>query len=190
MIPRAFDGLKKRLTGAQVLTAGPNGLPVTGGQAEALAFFDALDELLAAVPGINGSNGAIYANANILPKVRSAMRHAGGVETVPGGRHREGVPAWQGVPILDPGDDLAGAKVLPQTETQGSSNVHVVDLCRQVRPERVRAVRHRVDERRGDGRRPGPLESKPAYRTRIEFYCGVAVFGGKAAARLKGLLPV
>ena len=34
----------------------------------------------------------------------------------------------------------------------------------------------------------GQLQSKPAYRTRIEFYCGMAVFGGKAAARLKGVL--
>ena len=34
----------------------------------------------------------------------------------------------------------------------------------------------------------GFLESKPAYRTRIEFYCGLALFGGKAAARLRGVL--
>jgi hypothetical protein len=34
----------------------------------------------------------------------------------------------------------------------------------------------------------GELQTKPAYRTRIEFYCGLAVFGGYGAARLKGVL--
>jgi hypothetical protein len=34
----------------------------------------------------------------------------------------------------------------------------------------------------------GELETKPAYRTRIEFYCGLATFGGRAAARLRGVL--
>ena len=34
----------------------------------------------------------------------------------------------------------------------------------------------------------GQLQEKPAYRTRIEFYCGLATFGGKAAARLRGVL--
>ena len=34
----------------------------------------------------------------------------------------------------------------------------------------------------------GQLQDKPAYRTRIEFYVGLGVFSGKAAARLKGVL--
>ena len=34
----------------------------------------------------------------------------------------------------------------------------------------------------------GQLQDKPAYRTRIEFFVGLAVFGGKAAARLKGVI--
>jgi hypothetical protein len=34
----------------------------------------------------------------------------------------------------------------------------------------------------------GMLQSQPVYRTRIEFYCGLGVFGGKAAARLTGVL--
>lgn len=33
----------------------------------------------------------------------------------------------------------------------------------------------------------GELETKPAYRTRIEFYCGLADFHPKAAARLTGV---
>ena len=33
----------------------------------------------------------------------------------------------------------------------------------------------------------GELQDKPAYRTRIEFYTGLAVQGGRAAARLTGV---
>ena len=34
----------------------------------------------------------------------------------------------------------------------------------------------------------GELETKPAYRTRIEAYMAIGIFNGKAAARLKGVL--
>jgi hypothetical protein len=34
----------------------------------------------------------------------------------------------------------------------------------------------------------GEIDAKPVYRTRIEFYCGLADFHPKAAARLKGIL--
>lgn len=34
----------------------------------------------------------------------------------------------------------------------------------------------------------GESHDKPVYRTRIDFYRGIALFGGKAAARLTGVL--
>ncbi|MFH8619614.1 hypothetical protein ACH4E8_31700 [Streptomyces sp. NPDC017979] len=34
----------------------------------------------------------------------------------------------------------------------------------------------------------GRAHDKPVYRTRIEFYCGIAVFGGKGAARPMNVL--
>jgi hypothetical protein len=34
----------------------------------------------------------------------------------------------------------------------------------------------------------GQLETKPVYRTRIEWFVGLALFGPKPAARLKGVL--
>jgi hypothetical protein len=53
---KAFDGLKKRLTGGQVIDAATNGAPVVGnGGSDAQAFFDALDALVAAVPGLDGT---------------------------------------------------------------------------------------------------------------------------------------
>jgi hypothetical protein len=34
----------------------------------------------------------------------------------------------------------------------------------------------------------GEVSDKPVYRTRLEFYCGLATFGGQAAARLSGVI--
>jgi hypothetical protein len=186
---KGFDGLKKRLTGGQVIAAATNGLAVSGSQAIAMAFLDQFDQLLAAVPGINSTNGAIYANSAILPRLRSAQRWAGGFDSVREDITGKRVLTYNGIPILDPGDNLAGARILPQTETQGTAvgTVSSVYAVRFGSSEADRAVTGltnggvMVDDL-------GLLQSQPVYRTRIEFYCGLAVFGGKAAARLTGVL--
>ena len=186
---KSFDGLKKRLTGSQVISAGTNGIPVVGnGGSDANAFFDQLDNLLAAVPGIDASNGAIYANSNIVNKVRSAGRRIGGVDIVKEDLTGKRVVTWNGIPILDPGNNNAGTAILPQTETQGSSSL----------ASSIYAVKFGEDETDGGvtGLTNGGvmvddlgfLQSQPVYRTRIEFYCGLAVFAGKGAARLTGVL--
>lgn len=185
----SFDGLKKRLTGNQVIDAGTNGLPVVGSSnADIHKFLDKLDELLAAVPGINGTNGAIYANAKIIRKIASALRHvsldAVLMEDIAGKRAIQ----WNGIPILDLGATAAGADILPLTETQGtanaSSSIYAVKFGADEGDQAVTGLTNggvQVEDL-------GQLQSKPAYRTRIEFYCGMAVFGGTAAARLKGVL--
>ena len=184
----SFDGLKKRLTGAQVIATGTNGAAINTDDSTRHGFFDKLDELVALVPGLNGTNGAIYANSKVMGKIRSAGRRIGGVDIVREDLTGKRVLTWNGIPVLDPGTTAAGVDILPLTETQGSSNV----------ASSVYAVRFGQSE--GDQAVTGltnggvqvydlgELETKPAYRTRIEFYCGVAVFGGKAAARLTGVL--
>lgn len=187
----SFDGLKKRLTGNQVIDAAPNGLNVVGSSnADIHTFLDKLDELLAAVPGINGTNGAIYANAKIIRKIASALRHVSLdtvlMEDIAGKRTIQ----WNGIPILDLGATAAAAPVdiLPLTETQGTANnassIYAVKFGADEGDQAVTGLTNggvQVEDL-------GQLQSKPAYRTRIEFYCGLAVFGGKAAARLKGVL--
>ena len=174
----SFDGLKKRLTGAQVIAAGTNGLgPVAGGQ----DFLDQLDALIAAVPG---GPDALYMNRAVRSRILSSMRRLNvNVEAV--GERRES--AYQGIPLVDIGTKADGTNIIPQTETQGTSTV----------ASSVYAVRFGEDE--GDQAVTGLtnggvmvddlglLQDKPVYRTRIEFYCGLAVFG-KGAARLTGVL--
>ena len=185
---KSFDGLKKRLTGDQVVDYATNGAGVNADDATRNGFFDALDDLVSRVPGLTAGNGAIYANTAIIGKLRSAGRRIGGVdyfnEDVTGKR----ILAWNGIPILDPGVDLAGANILPQDETQGSStaaaSIYAVKFGNGEEDGGVTGLTNggvMVDDL-------GQLQEKPVYRTRIEFYCGLGVFGGKAAARLRGVL--
>ncbi|MGW6061689.1 MULTISPECIES: major capsid protein [unclassified Streptomyces] len=186
---KSFDGLRKRLTGAQVISAGADGAPIVGdGVNDSHAFFDKLDELVATVPGLTSANGAIYANRKVISKIKSAARRLGGYEMVNEALTGKWVPTYNGIPLLDPGTTAAGADILPQTETQGTaedaSSIYAVRFGQTEDDQAVTGLTNggvMVDDL-------GQLETKPAYRTRIEFYCGLAVFGGRAAARLNGVL--
>ena len=183
--PKGFDGLKKRLVGAQVIDAATNGMePVTG----AHDFFDVLDAGIAKVPGINGSNGAIYANAGAIARIKSSARRLGGVEMIREALTQKMIATYNGIPMLDPGQTAAGADILPATETQGSaadaSSIYIVKFGQDEGDRGVTGLTNggvMVKDL-------GELESKPAYRTRIEFYTGLAVFSGKAAVRIRGVL--
>lgn len=186
--PKGFDGLKKRLIGAQVISAGTNGVPVLGnGASDSQDFFDLLDGLLAQVPGLNEANGALYANRNVRAKIKSAGRRIGGVEMVKEDMTGKRVLMWNGVPVLDPGADPTGAQILGN-ETQGTasdaSSIYAVKFGEDEGDQGVTGLTNggvMVDDL-------GMLQEKAAYRTRIEFYCGLALFSGKAAARLTGVL--
>jgi hypothetical protein len=123
----------------------------------------------------------------ILGKIRSSARRIGGWTQTRDDFGRT-IDAYNGIAMLDIGKKADGSLIIPQTEVQGSSSV----------ASSIYAVRFGEDE--GDSAVTGltnggiqvddlgQLETKPALRTRIEFYCGLAVFGGKGAARLRGVL--
>jgi hypothetical protein len=181
--PKSFDGLKKRLTGSQVIDAATNGIgPVAGGN----DFFDALDALFAAVAG--GPDVA-YANSSVIGKIKSAGRRLGGIDMVQNDITGRRDVYWNGVPILDIGTTSDGTtNIIAQTETQGSasnaSSIYAVKFGQDETDQAVTGLANNMPEAYD----LGELQSKPAYRTRIDFYCGLAVFGGKAAARLRGVL--
>ena len=178
----SFDGLKKRLTGDQVIDTATNGLgPVTGAQ----DFFDALDALFGAVAG--GPDVA-YANRNVISKILSAGRRAGGAEMVREDVGGKRAVMWNGVPILDIGTTADGTMILPQTETQGTatdaSSIYAVKFGQDEGDQGVTGLTNggvQVYDL-------GEIDSKPVFRTRLEFYCGLAVFSGTGAARLRGVL--
>ncbi|WAL73106.1 hypothetical protein OU787_17295 [Kitasatospora sp. YST-16] len=180
---KSFDGLKKRLTGAQVVSA--NNAPIVGnGGSDAHAFFDMLDNLVAQVPGINGSNGALYTNRALMAKIRSAGRRLGGVESVREDLTGKRVLTWNGIPLLDAGQTAAGADVIPLTGTTTiTSDVYAVKFGQSEDDRAVTGLTNggvHVEDL-------GLLPTQPVYRTFVEFYTGLALFGGKAAARLTGV---
>ncbi|MGW8327308.1 major capsid protein [Streptomyces sp. NPDC055897] len=187
--PKSFDGLRKRLTGNQVISAGPNGAPIVGqSDVDRHAFFDLLDGLIGRVPGLNGSNGALYANAAVIAKIKSSARRLGGYEMIKESLTGKWVPTYNGIALLDPNATGVGTDILPQTETQGTaadaSSIYAVRFGQTEDDQAVTGLSNggvMVDDL-------GQLQAKPAYRTRVEFYCGLAVFGGRAAARLSGVL--
>ena len=186
---KSFDGLRKRLVGAQVISAGENGAPIIGsGNTDSFAFFDKLDELLAAVPGIDGTNGALYTNSSILAKIRSAGRRIGGTELVQEDLTGKRVLTWNGIPVLDIGTKPDGTAIIPATETQGTAaNATSIYAVRFGQSEGDRGVTG-LTNGGVQVRDLGEVDDKPAYRTRIEFFTGLAVFGGQGAARLTGVL--
>lgn len=178
----SFDGLKKRLTGGQVISAATNGIgPVAAGH----DFFDALDALIAAV---NGGPDVLYMNAAVRARIRSSARRLGGWDNYTEIETGKAIERYNGIPLLDIGSKADGTSIIPQTETSGSSSV----------ASSIYAVKFGQGE--GDGavtgltnggvqvKDLGEIDAKPVFRTRIEFFCGLGVFGGKAAARLSGVL--
>ena len=178
----SFDGLKKRLTGTQVISAATNGLPVLGSDdAARQTFLDKLDELIAAV---RGGPDALYMNAGIRSRILGALRRLN-VATTPVGERQE--PSYNGIPLIDIGNKADGTAIIPQDETQGSSSVaSSIYAVRFGQDEGDRAVTG-LTNGGIDVRDLGEIDAKPVFRTRIEFYCGLAVFG-PGAARLTGVL--
>jgi hypothetical protein len=200
----SFDGLKKRITGAQVIAGGTNGLPVLGnGGTDIQTFLDAVDSALAAAK-ISGDNGALYMNDFIRARFTSAARRANllvsDVITLAGVTKR--IDSYRGTPVLDPGLKADSTRILPQTETQGTSNVassvYAVRFGQSEADQAVTGIYNgnhpnapagsTVEERIFSVRRLGEQQAKPAHRIRIEGFLGVGLFGGQAAARLTGIL--
>lgn len=177
----SFDGLKKRLTGNQVVAAATNGVgPVAGGH----AFFDALDDLISRVPG--GAD-ALYMNASIRAKIQSSARRLGGFDMTRDDFGRP-VVTYNGIPMLDPGTKADGTLIVPQTETQGTaagtaSSIYAVSWSQGEDEAGVAGLSNGGVQVKD----LGEIDAKPVFRTRIEFFTGLAVFG-RGAARLTGVL--
>ncbi|WP_406400236.1 major capsid protein [Streptomyces uncialis] len=180
--PKGFDGLRKRLIGRQVIDAKGVG-PIANGH----EFFDALDRLAASVRGIDGSNGALYMNGEIIARVRSGFRRLGGSELLMSEILGKRTTLWNGIPLLDAGQKLDGTDVLPLTAGTGGKETGDIYAVRFGKSEADSAVCG-LTNGGIQATDLGEAHDKPVYRTRIEFYCGIAMFGGKGAARLMNVL--
>lgn len=170
----SFDGLRTMLTGAQVITAGANGATLT---------LDMVDDMLASVAG--GAD-VIYADSWLIRKINRLVRAAGGNVPEPRSEYGRMVYQYAGIPLVDTGLGLDGAtRILGFDETTGSSAITASMYAVKFGEEEFTSG---LTNGGIDVYPIGELETKPAFRVRIEWYVALAMFNGKSAARLKGLL--
>lgn len=173
--PEQFDGLQVSLTGNQLVWAGTNGGALT---------LDMLDDLLSRV---TGGADAVYMNDWLIRKVNALVRATGGTVAEPRESYGKMVYQYAGIPLIDPGLATDGTtRILPFTETRGTAvgtvaSIYAVKFGEQ---EFVSGITNGGI----DVYDLGELETKPAFRTRIEAYMAIGIFNGKAAARLGGVL--
>lgn len=170
----SFDGLRTMITGAQVLSAGTNGAALT---------LTMLDDLLAAVDG----DPILYMTDWLIRKVNALVRATGGTVAEPLEAYGRRWFSYAGVPMVAAGKASDNAtEILGFDETQGSSSIAAsIYAARFAEGDGVAGLQAAGGI---DARDLGELETKPAFRLRVEWYPGLAIFSTRAAARLKGVL--
>lgn len=171
--PKGFDGLKKRLAGNQVINAGTNGATLT---------ITMLDEL---IDSVEGEPSALFVSKAMRRELKRVIQNHNGYSESQYDAFGRPVMTYGGIPIRVIETDNAGNEILGFNETQGtavnSGSIYAVKF----------GAEQYVSGLQNGGvnvRDLGELQEKPVFRTRIEWYAGMAVFHPKAAARLKGVV--
>jgi len=174
---KEFDGLLKRLTGTQVITKDS---PASGGDVLSLELLDML------LDAVIGGADIIFCNKTIKRKINNLVRAAGqAMETVSDAFGRP-LSAYAGVPIAVIEDDHEGNPILgfdeanPGGGTDASTSIYAMRFG-------VKEYLSGLQCGSMDVIDMGLYSGGTAYRTLIEWICGVSVFHPKAAARLKGI---
>ena len=171
--PREFDGLQVRCTGNQVISAGVT----SGGTALSLAKLDQL------IDTVDDPTHLIM-NKAMRRRLTQAARDytVGGFITWEKNMFGQTVYMYNDLPILIADKDNTNADILPFTEAAytGASTACSI-YCVSIGEGMLKGIQTRTM----DVRDLGELETKPVKRTRVEWFTGIAVFHGRAAARLQ-----
>jgi hypothetical protein len=173
---REFDGLQKRITGSQLIANGST----DGGDVLSLVK---LDEAIDAVPGAN----AIWMSKAMKRLLTVAARTSTLSGCVSDGVDSFGQPIkmYSGIPIYTAYPDNGGTEPLAFDElgstgsTATATSIYVLNLGD--------GMVQGIQSGGMDVRDLGELETTPAFRTRVEWYPGLVVEHGRAAARLYGI---
>lgn len=174
--PREFDGLQARLTGDQIVEAGST----DGGDALSLAKLDEAIDLCE-----NPTH--ILMNKIMRRRLTTAARTytIGGFINYDVDAFGRKITTYNDLPIVIVDYDNDGDQILPFTEvgsggtTATACSLYVVSLG----PGKLAGIQNGGI----DVRDLGELQTKPALRTRVEWYSGIAMWHGKAGVRLRGI---
>ncbi|MHB1065598.1 MAG: major capsid protein [Georgenia sp.] len=174
--PREFDGLQKRVTGTQLIAAGST----SGGDALSLAK---LDELIDAVPGATHlvMSKAMRRLLSAAARTTSVSGHIVWDKDAFGRR----VLQYADLPILVPYSDNGGTEPVAFDEANpgGGTAVGTSIYCVAFGDGRLTGIQNGEM----DVRDLGELDTKPAFRTRVEWFAGMCLEHGRAAGRLYGI---
>lgn len=171
--PKEFDGLRKLVTASQTMEAGANGAALT---------LSMLDELADMVP--YGADCFIMRKGTVRA-YRALLRATGGTDAAMIEIPNFGMPvlAHNGIPIIVndylPGDEVQGTN-------DKTCSVYAVRLNEADGFHGLYGgadAGFRVEE-------IGTVQNKDATRTRVKWYCGVALKSTKSLARLKGVTNI
>jgi len=174
--PREFDGLQTRVTGNQIVWAGAT----SGGDALSMAKLDqAIDQTL-------NPTHMIMSKA-MARKFSAAARTSTVFGYVTWNKDELGrrVMAYNDLPILTVDLDNDGTAILPFTEvtfnagTATGSSIYIVSMG----ADGLTGLQNGSI----DVRDLGELQTAPVFRTRVEWYNGMAIFNGRAVTRLAGI---
>jgi HK97 family phage major capsid protein len=164
--PNEFDGLRVLSAGSRTISKGANG---------AVLALDHVDELIDMIKP--GKPHVLFMSKRSRRKLSSLRRASGNLLETSVDAFGRRVTMYDGIPIEV--DDH-----IPDNEVEGTSNdcssIYAVQfgfqtgLCG-------------LDNGGIQVQNLGALETKDAWRTRIKWYCGLALFRDLAVARLKGV---
>jgi hypothetical protein len=174
--PTEFDGLQKRITGAQLIDAGST----NGGDPLSLAK---LDELIDATT--NPTH--LLMSKAMRRRLTQASRatSVGGFITFEQDEFGRQVAFYGGLPILVPYSDNGGTEPLAFDEVGagGATATATSIYCVGMGDGLVSGLQNKPMEVRD----LGEIDEKPVYRTRVEWYAGLCIEHGRAASRLRGI---
>lgn len=182
--PRVFDGLQVRVTGTQL---------IDNAAAGAALSLNKLDELIDQV----SSPTHLVMNKATRRRLSQASRNsgvAGFIQWQPGDFGRQ-VAYYNDLPILVVDQDSDDQDIMPFTEASAdNSALDCASIyCVSIGEMMLTGIQGSAAGTFGISVRDlGELESKPTMRTRIDWYCGIALMHGRSVARLRGVknLPV
>jgi len=174
--PKEFDGLQSRLIGNQLIAAGTTG----AGDNLELTYLDKLiDEV--------DEPTHLLMNKTMRRRLSAAARltTVGGYITYELDAFGRRVTKYNDLPILIVDKDNNYDDIMPFTElsSDGTSATSTSIYCLSFAENGV------VGLQNGDMdvRDMGEIDTKPVYRTRIEWYVSMAILRARAAARLYGI---
>lgn len=174
--PKEFDGLQVRLTGNQLVDAGS----AAGGDALSLAKLDA------AIDAVDNPQYLVM-NKTLRRRLTVAARTTavGGQVQYTVDEFGRQITTYNNLPILiaDPNDALYKTLAFDEANPGGGANVGTSIYVLSVGEGLLQGIQNGGI----DVRDLGELNTKPSFRTRVEWYAGIAMFHPRAASRLRGI---